>query len=57
MTVINLMPQIRNLSKRAELSGKIKSCYEMKQFLDMQILEIQKQLNKLNIEESKNGQS
>ena len=57
MTVINLMPQIRNLSKRSELSGKIKTCYEMKQFLDMQILEIKKQLNQLDVEESKNGQS
>lgn len=57
MTVINLMPQIRNLSKRAELAGKIKTCYEMKQFLDMQILEIKKQLNKLDVEESKNGQN
>ena len=57
MTVINLMPQLRNLSQRAELSGKLKICYEMKQFLDMQILEIQKQLNKLDIEESKNAQS
>jgi hypothetical protein len=54
MSIINFRSDLKDLTKRAEISAKLQVYYKLIEHLNFQVIETTKELNQLNLKESKN---
>jgi hypothetical protein len=54
MSIINFRSDLKDLTKRAEISAKLQVYYKLIEHLNFKVIETTKELNQLNLKESKN---